>query len=75
MFAVERIHSVGLTNKRFQVPPGFDFEAFKQTAFNMIWGEPQEVKIKFSPTQATYIRERTWHQSQKIDQQKDGVSF
>jgi predicted DNA-binding transcriptional regulator YafY len=72
VFAVERIHSVVLTNKRFQVPPAFDFEAFKQTAFNMIWGEPQEVKIKFSPTQATYIRERTWHQSQKIDQQKDG---
>jgi len=72
VFAVERIQSVVVSNKRFEVPSGFDFEAFKQTAFNMIWGDPQEVKIEFSAAQATYIRERTWHQSQKIEQQRDG---
>jgi predicted DNA-binding transcriptional regulator YafY len=72
VFAVERIQSVRLTNRRFEIPDDFDFEKFKQTAFNMIWGEPQEVKIRFSPSQAPYIRERTWHSSQKIEDEPDG---
>jgi predicted DNA-binding transcriptional regulator YafY len=38
----------------------------------MIWGEPTEVKIWFSPKQAPYIEERTWHPSQRIEKQDDG---
>jgi predicted DNA-binding transcriptional regulator YafY len=38
----------------------------------MIWGEPQEVKIRFSAAQAPYIRERTWHPGQKIEPEGDG---
>jgi predicted DNA-binding transcriptional regulator YafY len=71
-FAVERIQSVTLTNRRFEIPPDFNFEEFRQTAFNMIWGESQEVKIRFSPSQAPYIRERTWHPSQQIETKPDG---
>jgi proteasome accessory factor B len=71
-FAVERIQSARLTNQRFEIPPDFNFEEFKKTAFNMIWGEPQEVKIRFSPSQAPYIRERTWHPSQQIETECDG---
>ena len=71
-FAVERIQSAKLTNRRFEVPPDFNFEEFRQTAFNMIWGEPQEVKIRFSAAQAPYIRERTWHPGQKIETDGDG---
>ncbi len=72
VFAVERIQSVSITNRRFEIPPDFNFEEFKKTAFNLIWGEPQEVKIRFSPPQAPYIRERTWHPSQKIEDEPDG---
>jgi hypothetical protein len=63
---------VSLTNRRFEIPEDFDFEAFTRTAFNMIWGETQEVKIRFSASQAPYIRERTWHPSQKIETEPDG---
>ena len=38
----------------------------------MIWGKTQEVKIHFSASQAPYIRERTWHPSQKIETEPDG---
>ncbi len=69
---VDRIRSVTLTNRRFEIPEDFDFEAFTRTAFNMIWGETQEVKIRFSASQAPYIRERTWHPSQKIETEPDG---
>lgn len=65
-FAVDRIQSAKLTNRRFEIPPDFNFEEFQKTAFNVIWGEPQEVKIRFSPAQAPYIKERTWHPSQRI---------
>jgi proteasome accessory factor B len=71
-FAVDRIQSAKLTNRRFEIPPDFNFEEFQKTAFNVIWGEPQEVKIRFSPSQAPYIRERTWHPSQKIETEQDG---
>jgi predicted DNA-binding transcriptional regulator YafY len=71
-FAVERIQSAKLTNRRFEIPPDFNFDEFQKTAFSVIWGEPQEVKIHFSPSQAPYIRERTWHPSQKIETAPDG---
>jgi predicted DNA-binding transcriptional regulator YafY len=38
----------------------------------MVWGETQEVKIRFSASQAPYIRERTWHPSQQIDTEAEG---
>ena len=72
MFVVDRIRSVSLTNRRFEIPKDFDFEAFTRTAFNMIWGETQEVKIRFSASPAPYIRERTWRPSQKIETEPDG---
>ncbi len=71
-FAVERIQSAKLTNRRFEIPPDFNFDEFQKTAFNVIWGEPQEVKIRFSASQAPYIRERTWHSSQQIGTATDG---
>jgi proteasome accessory factor B len=71
-FAVERIQSARLTNRRFEIPPDFNFDEFRKTAFNVIWGEPQEVKIRFSPSQAPYIRERTWHPGQKSETCDDG---
>ncbi len=67
VFAVDRILSAKPTNRRFEVPEDFDFESFTQTAFQMIWGEPQEVVIRFSARQAPYIKERTWHPSQELE--------
>jgi len=71
VFAVERINSVSLTNRRFD-PSGFDFEKFAQSAFVMIGGEAQEVEIKFSKEQAPYVSERTWHPSQSIVDGRNG---
>jgi len=72
VFAVDRIRSVTLTNRRFEIPEDFDFEAFTRSAFNIIWGDAQEVNIRFSALQAPYIRERSWHPSQKIETEPDG---
>jgi predicted DNA-binding transcriptional regulator YafY len=71
-FAVERIASARATNRRFEVPVGFDFDKLTETAFNLIWGQPQEVKIRFSREQAPYVQERTWHPSQTIEKRANG---
>ena len=71
-FAVERISAAKPANRRFETPADFDFEKFSESSFNVIWGPSQEVKIRFSPEQAPYIQERTWHPSQKIEERADG---
>ncbi len=68
----KRIASARLTNRRFQIPEDFDFDQLTESAFNVIWGEPQEVKIRFSREQAPYVQERTWHPSHKIEKRPDG---
>jgi predicted DNA-binding transcriptional regulator YafY len=72
VFAVERIRSVQLTNRRFPVRPDFDFDKMRESAFQMIWGVPKKVRLRFSPSQAPYASERTWHPSQKITHEPDG---
>lgn len=72
VFAVDRIRSATITNRRFEILNGFDFEEYKKTAFQVIGGEPQIVRIKFSPEQAPYVQERIWHESQKLESQLDG---
>jgi predicted DNA-binding transcriptional regulator YafY len=74
-FALERITTAKPTNRRFEIPPEFDFEKFTESAFGVVWGEPQEVKIRFSADQAPYIQERTWHPSQKIEKRADGSIY
>lgn len=74
VFAVDRIRSVTLTNRRFEIPEDFDFEAFTRSAFNMIWGETQEVKIRFSASQAPYIRERTGTRARRLKPSRTAVS-
>jgi len=72
VFAVERIVSVRATNQRFEMSEDFNFHALKNTAFRFVWGEPNQVRIRFSADQAAYATERIWHVSQKVFPQLDG---
>lgn len=72
VFAVDRIHSVEVTKRRFEILNGFDFDEYQKTAFQIIGGEPQLIRIRFSPEQAPYVVERIWHESQKFKAQPDG---
>jgi proteasome accessory factor B len=71
-FAVERIRSAAVTRSRFTPPPPATLDELQSTAFQLIHGEPQLVRIRFSPEQAPYIVERQWHHSQKIENLPDG---
>ncbi len=70
--AVERIGFVSVTRSRFTPPPQEMLDEMHSTAFQLIIGEPQLVRIRFSPEQAPYIAERQWHPSQSTERRSDG---
>jgi len=43
-----------------------------ESAFDIVCGEPIDVKIWFPAGQSRYIKERKWSKTQKIEDQKDG---
>ena len=71
-FAVERIRNAKETKRRFTPPLAATLDELQASAFQVITGEPQLVRIRFSPQQAPYIAERIWHESQTIEPQSDG---
>ncbi len=72
IFALDRIKSLRLTDEPFEMPADFKVEDFMQTSFGVFHGKPQNVRIRFAPEVAGYIKEKTWHSTQKIKPQKDG---
>ena len=72
IFALDRIKSLKLTDETFEMPEDFKVEDFMQTSFGVFQGKPQRVRIRFAAEVAGYISEKTWHQTQKIETQKDG---
>ena len=72
IFALDRIKTLEQTHHTFEIPEDFNIEDFMQSSFGIFVGAPVTVKIHFSADIAGYIREKTWHASQKIDVQEDG---
>jgi predicted DNA-binding transcriptional regulator YafY len=72
MFAVERMRAVTLTDHPYQMPLGFDLEAFVQNALTVMRGRPIEVTLRFDKPTAAWAKDRTWHPTQKISPMKNG---
>ena len=70
--AVDRIHTLRVTDFEFEVDPTFDVERYQRESFGVIWEKPMNVKIRFSADQAPYVRERIWHPTQQIREHSDG---
>lgn len=71
-FAVQRMKSVHLTEKRFQRSHDFKLEDHFAGSFGVWAGEGEgqsqyEVKVQFSGFAARVVSERRWHPSQEID--------
>lgn len=73
-FALPRIRSWQvLTSESFEIDPAFSPEYYFGQSFQSEHGEELvEVTLQFDAYQARYIRERTWHSSQQIEEQTDG---
>lgn len=72
-FSLARILSARETDIHFQRPEHFDFHAFFASHFGIHWGQGSiEVRIRFQPGAAAFIRERQWHPSQEVEEREDG---
>lgn len=71
-FALSRISGAELTGKKFSLPADFNFQTVSRDRFGVQWSEKEyEVEIWFSAQAAPYIRERQWHENQKIMENAD----
>jgi predicted DNA-binding transcriptional regulator YafY len=71
-FAVDRIRACEPTGERFAMPEGFDAKDYMASSFGVFQGPPVTVRIRFAPSAAVYVRERTWHPSQRLSPEPDG---
>lgn len=73
MFAVERMKAVTLTDHPYQMPLGFDLEAFVRDALTVMRGRPIDVMLRFDKPTAAWAKDRMWHPTQKITPLKTGA--
>jgi len=73
MFVVDRIKTLKILDTGFRIPSDFSVEDYMKDSFGVIHGKKSKVVIRFDKEVAGYIKERIWHPSQKIKQNKDGT--
>jgi len=73
IFALNRILSITPTEVDFYKPTNFDIEEFLKESFSIYRDDKTyHIKLKFSPYQARWIRERQWHKTQQLTKLNDG---
>jgi predicted DNA-binding transcriptional regulator YafY len=72
-FVTVRIKAIRATGKTFPRPQKFSLEKRLRDSFGVHSAQGQfEVVIRFNETVADYIREKRWHDSQKLTERQDG---
>ncbi|MCI0546127.1 MAG: WYL domain-containing protein, partial [Candidatus Rokubacteria bacterium] len=71
-FAVERIRSLTLTDHPYQLPLGFDVDAYVRDALVVMRGRQLAVDLRFDRATAAWVRDRLWHPSQEITRLRGG---
>jgi predicted DNA-binding transcriptional regulator YafY len=66
LFALERIREACLGGDRFEKPADFDPAAYLKEAWGIVRGTLVTVRVEFDKTAAPYIRERLWHETQRL---------
>jgi predicted DNA-binding transcriptional regulator YafY len=64
-FAVERIQKLSRQDERFKIQEELSGEAFAHS-LGVNRGTAEKVVVRFSARIAPYVRERSWHKSQKV---------
>ncbi len=73
-FAAQRIRKLQIRDDTFIPDPAFDISKYLGDGFRGMrgTGEPQTVRLRFTPQAARYVREKQWHPTQKIHEHADG---
>lgn len=73
VFSVARMNSAEMLEKAYETDP-VDPEHYFASAFGVYHGgAPQKVRILFTSPASAFVRERRWHQSQRIVTKEGGV--
>ena len=72
IFALDRIKNIQVTDETFEISEDFNLDDFMKSSFGVFHGKTVRVRIWFAADIADYIREKTWHDTQKFEMQKDG---
>jgi len=72
MFAVDRIRSLTTTDHPYQLPLGFDIEAYVQDALVVMRGKQIKVELLFDKATAAWVKDRLWHPSQQLTPLRGG---
>jgi proteasome accessory factor B len=70
-FAVERVRRVTLQDETFKPVAELDRDPFRHS-MGAHRGATSRIQIRFHPRLAPYIKERTWHPSQRLTDRADG---
>ena len=71
-FAVERVQGIEVLDVEFEIPADFNVSEYARGAFGIAGGKPETVELLFAQEMASYIRERVWHESQRMEDLPDG---
>lgn len=71
-FKLDRLHEVEVSKLPFKRPSDFDVAKHLARSFGVFHGTGDIcVRVRFSPAAARYVRESTWHTSQRLYEQSD----
>ena len=73
-FKVDRLSAADPQDDRFDPPKNFDPASYLSGSFGIFAprGPTQRIRVRFTPTAARVIVERTFHPSQKLTRERDG---
>jgi predicted DNA-binding transcriptional regulator YafY len=72
-FAVERIRRAALQEQTFEPITELETDPFKHS-LGAYRGTTSRVQLQFHPRIATYIKERSWHPSQRLKDRADSLA-
>jgi predicted DNA-binding transcriptional regulator YafY len=70
-FATERIERLSVREETFPKTRTLPADLFG-SSMGVFWGDPERVEVEFEASAAAFVRGRTWHASQVIDELADG---
>ncbi len=72
-FALPRMRDVRLTNTKFRRPANFSISKVLSGSFGVFEGGKKHcIRLQFDAFAARLVSERTWHESQRLREAKDG---
>jgi len=72
-FKLERLQTARVLTENYTIPDDFDPVIYLKNSWKIMTGDqPAEVILRFTPDSAPYVRERTWHPSQAIEDFQNG---